>query len=74
MWAQLTSPCGMTMTINHIAGTVAPVTKTATYGTYWSSTQDDTTYGWYLDFYFSGSNMYSNYKTFGFSVSCLREI
>jgi hypothetical protein len=32
-WGQVTTLCGMTMTINHMAGTVAPVTKTVTYGT-----------------------------------------
>ena len=42
-------------------------------GIYWSSTRDDTNYGWYLDFYFSGSNMYSNNKAFGFSIRCLRD-
>jgi hypothetical protein len=32
-WGSMTSVCGMTMTINHIAGAVAPVAKTVTYGT-----------------------------------------
>jgi len=26
-------PCGLSLTINHVAGTIAPVTKTVTYGT-----------------------------------------
>jgi hypothetical protein len=32
-WRQLTSLCGMSFLVNHVAGVVAPVTKTATYGT-----------------------------------------
>ena len=32
-WRQSTSLCGMGMTINHVAGTVAPVSKSVTYGT-----------------------------------------
>ncbi|MCX6306499.1 MAG: hypothetical protein NT040_16165 [Bacteroidetes bacterium] len=32
-WGALTALCGMPLTIGHIAGTVAPVNKTVTYGT-----------------------------------------
>jgi hypothetical protein len=32
-WGYPSSPCGFSITINHIAGVVAPVTKTVTYGT-----------------------------------------
>jgi hypothetical protein len=32
-WRQLSTPCGTSITVNHIAGDVAPVTKTAIYGT-----------------------------------------
>ena len=32
-WSQPTSLCGISITINHVAGDVAPVNKTVTYGT-----------------------------------------
>ena len=32
-WRQPSTPCGTSITVNHIAGAVAPVTKTTTYGT-----------------------------------------
>jgi len=34
VWANTPFACGTTLTINHVAGAVAPVTKTVTYGTY----------------------------------------
>jgi hypothetical protein len=33
VWGYPVSPCGSSITINHMAGTVAPVNKTVTYGT-----------------------------------------
>jgi hypothetical protein len=32
-WRQPSTPCGTSITVNHIAGAIAPVTKTTTYGT-----------------------------------------
>jgi uncharacterized protein (TIGR02145 family) len=32
-WRQLSSPCGTSIIVNHLAGMVAPVDKTVTYGT-----------------------------------------
>ncbi len=33
VWGQAAFPCGTTVTVNHVAGVVAPVTKTVVYGT-----------------------------------------
>jgi len=32
-WEQASYPCGVVITVNHVAGSVAPVSKTVTYGT-----------------------------------------
>ena len=32
-WKQPSLPCGVSVTVNHLAGAIAPVTKTVTYGT-----------------------------------------
>jgi uncharacterized protein (TIGR02145 family) len=42
-------------------------------GHYWSSTQLDATYGWYLGFNSGYSNMYNFYKASGFTARCLRD-
>ncbi len=58
----------------YLYGSNGSLTGQGSNGTYWSGTKDNSTYGWYLDFYFSGSNMYNNSKAFGFSVRCLKGI
>ena len=42
-------------------------------GNYWSSTQNDATNGWNLNFNSSNSNMNNNNKANGFSIRCLRD-
>jgi hypothetical protein len=42
------------------------------YGYYWSSTQSDASYGFYVDFFSGGSTNGNIYKAYGFSVRCLR--
>jgi len=44
-----------------------------TNGNYWSSTQNDATNGWNLNFNSSNSNMNNNNKAYGFSLRCLRD-
>ncbi|NCQ56176.1 hypothetical protein GW797_08140, partial [Candidatus Parcubacteria bacterium] len=44
-----------------------------THGYYWSSTQNDATNGWNLNFNSSNSNMNNNNKAYGFSLRCLRD-
>jgi hypothetical protein len=43
------------------------------YGYYWSSTQHDSSYGWYLYFYSGNCNMDDSYKAYGFTARCLRD-
>ena len=75
-WADWNGPWNSALKI-HVAGYLygsdGSLTGRGSNGTYWSSTQDYSAYGWYLDFYYGGSNMYSNSKAFGFSVRCLRD-
>ncbi|MFZ4521483.1 MAG: hypothetical protein ACOYNC_07250 [Bacteroidales bacterium] len=75
-WIDFNGPWNSPLKI-HAAGYLyssnGSLTGRGSNGTYWSSTQDDASYGWYLDFYYSGSNMNSNYKAFGFSVRCVRD-
>ena len=42
-------------------------------GNYWSSTQNDATNGWNLNFNSGNSNMNNNNKANGFSVRCVRD-
>ncbi|MEI7725234.1 MAG: hypothetical protein WCK09_09025 [Bacteroidota bacterium] len=42
-------------------------------GVYWSSMQNDATYGWYLDFNISGSYMGNANKAGGCSARCVRD-
>ncbi|MEI7980824.1 MAG: hypothetical protein WCI71_04175, partial [Bacteroidota bacterium] len=44
-----------------------------TFGTYWSSTQGDTSYGWHLNFNSASSLLYSFAKAYGYSVRCIKE-
>ena len=44
-----------------------------TFGSYWSSTQTNSTDGWYLNFFSSYSFMNNSNKAFGFSLRCLRD-
>jgi hypothetical protein len=76
-WTDWNGPWSSALKIHaagYLVGTSGSLTGQGSNGTYWSSTQDDVLYGGYLDFYYGGSNMYSNFKVFGFSVRCLREI
>jgi hypothetical protein len=43
------------------------------YGSYWSSTQNSTTNGWFLFISSNASALYGNSKAFGFSVRCVRD-
>jgi len=42
-------------------------------GYYWSSTQYSDTYGWYMNFYSSNCSMYFSYKSYGFSLRCIKD-
>ena len=42
-------------------------------GNYWSSTQNDATNGWNLNFNSGNSNMNNNNKANGFSARCVRD-
>ena len=43
------------------------------YGCYWSNTQYDSSYGWYLGFGSGLSDMYNYHKAYGYSARCLRD-
>jgi uncharacterized protein (TIGR02145 family) len=75
-WTDWNGPWNSPLKIHaagYLYGSNGSLTGRGSNGTYWSSTQDDAPYGWYLDFYYSGSNMYSNSKAFGFSIRCIRD-
>ncbi|MCX4359583.1 MAG: hypothetical protein OSJ22_08125, partial [Rikenellaceae bacterium] len=44
-----------------------------TYGSYWSSTQYDTSNAYYMNFGSRGVNTSCAIKTYGFSVRCVRQ-
>jgi len=76
-WTSWTGPWNSGLKI-HAAGylyfSAGSLSNRGSYGDYWSSTQDSTTYGWYLSFDSSNSLM-RNYgvKAYGLSLRCLRE-
>ncbi|MCX6278421.1 MAG: hypothetical protein NT004_10025 [Bacteroidetes bacterium] len=75
-WSDWNGPWNSALKLHaagYLYGSNGSLTGRGSNGTYWSSKQDDATYGWYLDFYYSGSNMNSNYKAFGFTIRCLRD-
>lgn len=45
-----------------------------TYGYYWSSTPDGTTYAYYLYLYSSYVSTYYNYRNYGFTMRCVSTI
>jgi hypothetical protein len=43
------------------------------WGFYWSGSQYDSNLGWYLVFYSDYCNISSNYKSYGYSIRCLKD-
>ena len=75
-WASYTNTYNSVLKL-HAAGYLANSTGLldfrGTFGFYWSSSQDGSTYGWYLLFSSGYSYMNGSYKAEGFSVRCLRD-
>ncbi len=57
----------------YLDGSNGSLSDRGTTGRYWSSTQEVDDYGYYLYFRSDDSYMFSEYKTIGFSVRCLRD-
>jgi hypothetical protein len=76
-WTDWNGPWNSSLKIHaagYLYGSTGSLTGRGYNGTYWSSTQNNATYGWYLDFYTGGSIIYNNYKAFGFSIRCLKDL
>jgi len=75
-WTTWTDPWNSGLKL-HAAGyldyTDGSLDKRGSNGYYWSSTQKDAPFGWYLYFFSGFSNMNYHLKAYGFSVRCVRE-
>ncbi len=75
-WTTWTGPWASGLKL-HAAGCLnygdGSLSGRGSYGYYWSSSQDTSSYGWALDFDSGYSNVDGNYKALGFSVRCLRD-
>ena len=75
-WTTWTGPWGSGLKL-HAAGYLSysdgSLTNRGSNGYYWSSTEDDATNGWHLDFNISLSYMNLNHKAAAFSVRCVRD-
>ncbi|MCX6307252.1 MAG: hypothetical protein NT040_19990 [Bacteroidetes bacterium] len=76
-WTNWNGPFGSSLKL-HAAGRLlssdGSLANRGSYGLYWSSTQYDADFGWYLYFYSGGSYVgFYEYKVNGFSIRCLRD-
>ena len=75
-WASQTDTYNSVLKL-HLAGylstTSGLLSSRGTGGAYWSSSQTSSTDGWNLGFASGSSNMFGDFKAYGFSVRCLRD-
>jgi hypothetical protein len=73
-WTSYNGPWNSALKI-HAAGYLSDgsLSYRGSYGSYWSSTQNSATNGWFLFISSNASAMYGNSKAYGFSVRCVRD-
>jgi len=76
-WTNWNGPYGSALKL-HAAGYLyysgGSLSSRGSGGYYWSSTQYDDTNGWYLGFMSVFSGMLYNYKAYGFSARCVKDL